>query len=74
MKTTEPQHLQANGLWNHFTGKKKWRITCGECQHTWYEKVPIQETCSAICPNCHTQNIWSAIAFERAYRRMLNNS
>ena len=58
--------VQANGLWNHFTGKKQWRITCGTCRHTWDEKVPIQERCSAVCPCCHAQNVWSASAFARA--------
>lgn len=70
MKTVTPL-LRANGLWNHFTGRKKWRITCGECQHTWDEKVPIQERCSSICPCCHSQNVWSASAFENAYTSTL---
>jgi len=66
MKQATPT-VRANGLWNHFTGKKRWVITCGECAHTWAEKVFIVEPSSAICPCCHTQNVWSAAAFERAY-------
>ena len=62
-----PEAIWANGLWNHFTGKKKWRITCGTCTHTWHEKVPIHEPSSAICPCCGSQNVWSAEAFEREY-------
>lgn len=67
-KSTVPTEVSANGLWNHFTGRKKWEITCGHCDHTWSEKVPIREVCSAVCPCCHTQNKWSASAFERAYK------
>jgi len=61
--------IEANGFWNHFTGKKKWTITCGGCRHTWKEKVPIREPSSAICPSCGTQNIWSATNFDERYRR-----
>lgn len=66
-------YVQANGLWNHFTGRKKWRITCGECEHVWDEKVPIQEQCSAVCPCCHAQNVWSASLFADRYERHLNH-
>jgi len=62
-----PSNLRANGLWNHFTGKKKWEITCGKCEHTWSEKVPIRKLCSAICPCCQTQNIWDADEFQEHY-------
>lgn len=65
--------VYANGFWNHFTGKKKWRIKCGKCSHGWSEKVPIQEPCSAICPCCGAQNKWSAIAFQKAYEASLDN-
>ena len=65
--------LRANGLnGNPFTGTKKWVITCSECEHTWIEKVPVMEICSAICPNCKTQNKWSFSEFMREYElRML---
>jgi len=62
-------HVRANGLWNVFTGRKKWTITCGKCSHTWQEKVPIVEVCSAICPCCHEQNVWSAREFQEWYER-----
>lgn len=56
MHKVHPRFLQANGLWNHLTEKKKWTITCGVCEHTWSEKVPIHDLCSAICPACRTIN------------------
>lgn len=62
--------VQANGFWNHFTGRKKWTITCGKCDHTWTEKVPIKDISSAICPCCKSQNKWSAVAFERRYNSL----
>lgn len=71
MTYVTPAHLQANGLWNHFTGRKKWRITCGKCEHYWDEKVPINYVCSAICPCCKTQNKWDALKFQRYYDAML---
>lgn len=61
--------VRANGLWNPFTGRKKWRITCGDCRHCWDEKVPAQERCSALCPCCGAQNVWSLSDFLRAYDR-----
>jgi hypothetical protein len=65
-KTTTPR-VEANGMWNHFTGMKKWTITCGECEHSWQQKVPIHEICSALCPCCGAQNKWSAKDFEAEY-------
>lgn len=69
-----PKFLESNGLHNPFTGKKKWRITCGKCQHCWDEKVPINDTCSAICPNCKEQNKWSLLVFEKEYEQMINGA
>lgn len=65
--------VEANGFWNHFTGKKKWTIYCGSCGHAWREKVIIQEWCSAICPNCGEQNVWSAYEFARKYNERKGN-
>tara|TARA_Y100000034_G_C6807667_1_gene362780 strand:- start:46 stop:264 length:219 start_codon:yes stop_codon:yes gene_type:complete len=65
------ESIEANGLYNPFTGKKKWRITCGKCRHTWDEKVPIQERCSAVCPSCKEQNVWSASRFQKAYDKQI---
>ncbi len=62
-----PKYLQANGLYNIFTGKKKWQITCGNCEHVWYEKVPLVDMCSAICPCCRQQNVWDSGEFMRKY-------
>jgi hypothetical protein len=62
--------FQANGhAGNIFTRKKKWRITCAECDHTWDDKVPIMETCSSICPNCKTQHKWSYSQFFKKRNR-----
>ncbi len=73
-KVTSPDTLAANGLWNWFTGRKRWRITCGECKHTWDEKVPICEICSALCPCCGAQNRWNPALFEVAYRDYLKQA
>lgn len=63
-----PRDIIANGLWNIFTGRKKWQICCGKCQHFWIEKIPIAaEPCSAICPNCREQNLWSSCDFAEMY-------
>lgn len=68
-----PSHVVGNGLYNWITGRKKWTITCGACQHTWKEKVPLHDIASAICsnPSCGAQNLWFIEAFERAYRAAL---
>lgn len=69
MNALTPKYVQANGLHNPFTGNKKWTITCGKCEHTWKEKVPVNEKCSAVCPSCSTQNIWSLSAFVDNYEK-----
>jgi len=66
-----PKWLQANGLWNPLTGNKKWQITCGGCEHTWKEAVPVMEPSSAICPSCRTQNKWSVRVFMNIYDAQL---
>ena len=61
--------VQANGLLNPFTGRKKWRIFCGNCGYTWDEKVPLVEPSRAICPACKAINTWSPAAFFREYEK-----
>lgn len=65
---TSPFGLRANGLYNPFTNKKKWQITCGKCEHSFSEKLIVNEICSAICPCCKTQNKWSYSLFMRIYK------
>jgi len=74
MKPVTPTTIHGNGLYNHFTGRKKWTITCGACGHTWKEKVPIHEPSSAICPCCKAQNKWSIVAFDAAYNKRSTNT
>ena len=79
---THPAHLLANGLWNPFTGRKKFQISCGEFNHTYIDKVPCAgiDEISSICPCCHTQNVWSISEwfhdygkeFERLHGRKLS--
>lgn len=66
MKTT-PKFLQSNGFWNNFTGRKRYIITCGQCGHTYKDKVYFSQgdEASSICPNCNAQNIWSHAKWER---------
>ena len=66
-------HVWANGLWNPFTRKKKWRIECGSCQHSWDEKVPVnnRDEMSAVCPCCGEQNRWSLANFLEHYEKQL---
>jgi len=66
-----PYHISANGLWNIFSGKKKWTVTCGNCHYTWSDKLPIVEDITAICPHCKKLNGWSASAFQRMYNENL---
>lgn len=71
-----PYIVSANGLCNIFTGRKKWTITCGNCHHTWVERVPIAKNCSAVCvnPNCRAQNVWPIAVFWQAYEQQFKNS
>ncbi len=60
--------LYSNGLWNPFTGKKKYTITCFKCRHSWVEKVLARnDLASAVCPCCKVQNTWSHSAFGNYY-------
>ena len=64
--------LWANGLRNPFTNKKKYTIQCGNCKHTWDEKVPdLVDEASAVCPSCGAQNMWSHSEFGRRYESWL---
>jgi hypothetical protein len=65
----KPTYLSANGIWNHFTGRKRYTIRCGACAHSWREKVPFStgDVASALCPSCGAQNVWSHAEFERDY-------
>lgn len=58
-----------NGLWNVFTGRKKYTIRCGDCQHTWTDKVSFAtgDIASSICPCCGAQNTWLHSDFQKAY-------
>ena len=66
---TSPKTLQANGLWNIFSGKKKYIVTCGNCEHTYSDKVYFKsnDTASSICPCCNTQNTWSHSEWSKRY-------
>lgn len=66
--------LEANGLCNPFTNTKKWTITCGNCQHSWKEKIPCTEICSALCPCCGAQNLWSLPKFIMHYNQSFKSS
>lgn len=68
-----PADLLANGLWNPFTGRKKYTIRCGACEHSYDDKVPFNmgDTASSICFACGSQNIWSHGEFQRGYNRSL---
>jgi hypothetical protein len=73
MIAVSPDSISANGLWNRFSGKKKWSVTCGRCEHTWSVKIPIRDKCSGICPCCRAQNKWSSVSFALAYNKWIGN-
>lgn len=66
MKQVIPNCIEANGLWNIFTGKKKYTVTCGNCGHSYQDKVVFSTTdvASSICPGCNAQNRWSHSTFQ----------
>lgn len=70
-KQITPKSVAANGLQNPFTGMKRWTIRCGECSHSYRDRIPVAEPCSSLCPGCGAQNIWSGIAFGRLYDQHL---
>ncbi len=71
--TSLPTSLVANGLWNIFTGKKKYTIECGACNFTYTDKVIFNmgDAANSICPSCKNINVWSHSRFEKFYDRML---
>ena len=68
-----PTELLANGLWNIFTGKKKYTIKCGKCNFAYKDKVifDMGDIARSICPNCKIVNKWSHSGFNRYYNKML---
>lgn len=44
--------------WQYIFGKK-WTITCGDCQNTWRERLPVAEHYQAVCDECGAANTWT---------------
>lgn len=67
--TVKPHNISANGWYNHFTGRKKYEVQCGDCLHTYSDKVPfkLSDRASSICPACSIINVWSHRNFADAY-------
>lgn len=60
MNVVSPKWVGGNGLLGGiFSNAKKWTVNCGACEHTWKEKIPLNNIVSAICPACRAQNKWS---------------
>ncbi len=70
-KVTTPKILSEYNLWNHFTGNKYLFIICGNCGHSWDEKVTTRDICSAICPCCGAQNKWSHVVICKQFEKYL---
>jgi hypothetical protein len=34
-----------------------WNITCGECNLTFNQRIPMVDEPGILCPHCHTINI-----------------
>ena len=69
-----PYAVSANGLWNPFTQRKRFTVTCGSCDHTYKDKVICQtDKLSSICPNCRRLNIWSLSVFTDRYEKYLQS-
>jgi hypothetical protein len=60
LSATEPSAVSTwNPIWPwQYTTGKAWTITCGKCQHSWREKLPVTGRLSARCPECRTRNVW----------------
>ena len=65
------KYLIANGLWNCFTNKKKYKIMC-DCGHLYSDKVSfLSDIAVSVCPNCSRQNSWLHSVFNRLYEQEL---
>lgn len=68
MRKVAPDSLWANGLWNHFTNRKKYTVKCGNCSHTYDDKVSfLTDDASSLCPACRAPNVWSHQTFLSLY-------
>jgi hypothetical protein len=72
MKRVKPRRLFANGLWNPFTHRKKYTVVCGECEHTFDEKVSfVTDNATAVCPACGALNYWLHSDWQKSYDEQL---
>jgi hypothetical protein len=71
-----PKSIIANGLWNPFTGCKKFQITCGECSHTYFDKIPCAgvDEASSRCTKFALVAVWSFSEWMRDYESMIENN
>lgn len=71
-ETVEPKRVFGNGLWNHFTGRKRYTVICGACGHSYRDKVPfVSNEASSLCPSCGARNRWSHSDFAKQYDQLL---
>ena len=70
MERVAPSYISSTGLWNIFSQKKTYTITCGKCSHHYTDKVSFAHSDEATspCPACHILNVWSHNAFAAMYR------
>ena len=73
VKSIHPENLHANGIWNHFTGRKKYDIECGSCGYVYSDKVnfKLSNRAKSICPGCGVMNEWMHSEFAASYDRMM---
>lgn len=65
-----PSRVVANGLWNHFTSRKAYTVVCGNCDHSYRDKVPfVTDEASSLCPSCGARNRWSHSWFADWYNQ-----